>query len=187
MVTVNNMLEFLDYFHDYYKEEEDFFSAYNDSIKRIAKVDNRNSHKISEQCRRKLGLDNVNQFQDLLKNWTNNNSEDLIKALKNNSASASQGIIDEFFDNHSFNGNGKSKDSNKQKSGSKTSENQNIKPDNITYEDREYSVYLNSENAKKISILSILTEKSVSDLLTEMVHESINQRLREWAHQIIEG
>ena len=175
MVTVNNMLEFLDYFHDYYKEEEDFFSAYNDSIKRIAKVDNRNNHKISEQCRRKLGLDNVNQFQDLLKNWTNNNSEDLIKALKNNSASASQGIIDEFFDNHSFNGNGKSKTNVKQQS----------KSEIIPYTAGKYCIYLDSEEAKKISMLTILDEKSVSDLLTDMVNARLNERLKEWAKQFV--
>ena len=176
MITVNNMLEFLDYFHDYYTEENDLYSAYSDSIKRISQTNNRNRQEISEGCRRKLGLDNLKQFQDLLKDWTDNDSEDLIKALKNNSASPAHNIIDDFFEKHSFNGNGKSEPETKQQSKSRS------KPCSAG----KYCIEIDSETAKKISILTILDDKPVSDLLTGIVTARANERLKKWAQQIID-
>ena len=165
------MLELLKYFHDDYSKGAGLYTAYDNAVKKICQIYDCKYRKISDDCRRKLGLDNIKEFHDLLKKWTKNDTRDLIQTLKNNSASRAYNIIEEFFEEHTFNGS--------------PSKQQETASQEIPCTAGEYSIYIDSEKAKKVSILSILDEKSVSELLTSIINEQTNKRLKNWAKKIV--
>ena len=60
------------------------------------------------------------------------------------------------------------------------------KTNQIQFSGEEFSVFLDSENAKKVSILYILEEKPVSDLLTDIVDMGLQEQLEKWAPKVLE-
>ena len=173
MMTIGHMLDLLNYFQMYYSKGDNLYGAYEKSIKTLCERYDGDYETIGERCRRRLGLDNIREFHNLLAKWTKNDPEELIKLLKQNSTNTVHDKIEEFFASHKFNGNGK------------VYKKEQARSEPVACHEGEFSIFLGSEEAKKISILSILDEKSVPDLLTEMVSETTDNRLKNWAKKII--
>jgi hypothetical protein len=96
--TIDQILGVLDLTAKNYESGLPVSKAYQKSVKDIAHRYSIRYQTIADGCRRRLGLDNVNQFIDLLKEWLGGKPNRLKDLLTKNAGDFEQYRIKNFFD-----------------------------------------------------------------------------------------
>ena len=96
--TVDQILGVLDLTAKYFESSLPVPKAYQKSVKDIARRYSIRYQTIADGCRRRLGLDNVNQFIELLKEWLGGQPTNLKDLLIKNTSDFEQHRIIAFFE-----------------------------------------------------------------------------------------
>ena len=98
--TIDQILGVLEFTSKYYQSGLPIPKAYQKSVKEIAHNYSIRYQTIADGCRRRLGLDNVNQFIELLGGWLTGGSQKLRDLLIKNADEHDGYKINTFFEKH---------------------------------------------------------------------------------------
>jgi len=95
--TLDQILGVLDLTEKYYRNGMSLSKAYQKSVKEIALKYSVRYQTIADGCRRRLNLNNVNEFMELLREWLAGNNQKLKDLLSKNINAFKQYKLDNFF------------------------------------------------------------------------------------------
>ncbi|HDH05115.1 MAG TPA: hypothetical protein ENH01_05290 [Nitrospirae bacterium] len=144
--------------------------SYHMAVQKVADTYEVRYQTIGDACRRRLGLKDIQDFYNLLKEYLNGYPDVLISVLKEYTDSTQHGRIDHFFQDYPK--------AMKAESTLRLS----LKPD---YE--VFSFRLDQNNAKKLKTIAVWEELSIPEWLSKTVKKIIEQQSREWAKSVLEG
>ncbi len=95
--TVEQLLQVFRRFRDNHASGTPLRPSYHKAVRSVAEAYSVTYQTIGDGCRRRLGLNNINELYELLAAWVKGDSRDLARQLKDNSEPSARGQIDEFF------------------------------------------------------------------------------------------
>jgi predicted nucleotidyltransferase len=96
--SVDQVLRVLRLFRERYDNDEPLHKAYREGVREVARHHHVTYQTIGDGCRRRLKLDHIREFYDLLSLWVDGDPEPLRKRLKDACDPAAHDRIDEFFE-----------------------------------------------------------------------------------------
>lgn len=165
--TIDQILGVLDLTAKNYESGIPVSKAYQKSVKDIAKRYSIRYQTIADGCRRRLGLDNINQFIELLKEWLGGQPNKLRDLLTKNAGDYEQYRIKNFFDK------------------------KNLTPPNITVERNiedklgVVSLKIPQTIAAQFCALAEAKGESIQDLTISIIKEYVDKNYIEYLKNII--
>ena len=165
--TINQILGVLDLTVKNYESGLPVPKAYQKSVKDIAHKYSIKYQTIADGCRRRLGLDNVNQFVELLYEWLGGQPNRLRDLLLKNAADFEQYRINKFFDQ------------------------KEISPQNFTVERNvdvsfeTISLKISQNIALQFRALAEVEGKTIQDLSGSLIKEYVDKNYVEYLKRII--
>ncbi len=166
------MHELLIRFRDKYLRYYDVAKAHIEATKEVAESSRIENPTIRDLCFRRLNLDSIDKFRDLLEKWIMQEHEPLKSILIKHTLPVVHDEIEQFFKQNKFLGIQKAtvRDISLKRL--------NIKRLNAVKEN--FSFQLEPDIAKELKVLSVMEETSTSDLLAKLVPKVVEQRYIEW-------
>jgi len=165
--TIDQILGVLDLTTKNYELGLPVPKAYQKSVKDIAKRYSIRYQTIADGCRRRLGLDNINQFIDLLKEWLGGQPHRLRDLISKNAGDFEQSKIKIFFDH-------------KELSSSNLTTDKNIED---AFEVVSFKIPQNI--AVQLRTLAEAEGKSLQDLTISVIKEYVDKNYVEYLKKII--
>ena len=165
--TIDQILGVLDLTAKNYESGLPVPKAYQKSVKDIARRYSIRYQTIADGCRRRLGLDNVNQFIQLLKEWLDGQPSRLKDLLTKNAGDFEQYRIENFFDN------------------------KEVSPPNLTAERNVedmlevFSLKVPQNLAAQFRALSEAKGESIQDLTISIIREYVDKNYIEYLKNVI--
>jgi hypothetical protein len=100
--TLDQILGVLERTTKYYREGIPLVKAYQKSVKEVADLYSIRYQTIADGCRRRLNLDNINEFIELLREWLSGNSKNLKQLLAKNVHEFEHYKLDKFFSSSQY-------------------------------------------------------------------------------------
>jgi hypothetical protein len=165
--TIGQILGVLEFTAKNYQSGLPVSKAYQKSVKDIAQRYSIRYQTIADGCRRRLGLDNVNQFVELLREWLGGQPNRLRDLLSKNAGDFEQYKINKFFDNNE------------------------LPPQNLTAERKAedffeaISIKLPQNIVAQFRALAEADGKSVQDLAMSLIKEYVDKHYIDYLKNII--
>lgn len=158
LTSVRQILDVLDSFKKFYKLNYQFKNSYTQAVHQVAEKYGVSYQTIADGCRRRLDLDNISEFHDLIKRWLNEDSKSLIKLLKSKSYPNCHNEILQFFN---------------------TSEKQNVVQINKDLNNENFTFKLPTKEAKILKALADINDEEISIFLTNLVSVAIKSKFKD--------
>lgn len=161
-MTVKQMIDVLESFKVEYQRHHVVTKAYQTAVDKVSKKYGVAYQTIGDLCSRRMRLESINAFYNLLEKWMLGKPEPLKQLILRNTDTSARHEIVEYFGNVA----------------------QGISGCNESFLEEElfetFSIQLQKEKAKKLKVLSIMNSLSVSDKLREQVEKAIEDEYRIW-------
>lgn len=126
---------------------------------------------IGDLCRRRLKLDNIGEFHDLLRKWFEGDPSQLLEVIKQQTSTTSHGEINAFFFDHEL--------------GYKKIQDDSIKDDGMN--DSEVITFrLDFKTAEQLRELAERDGQSIAEWLKKTVSELVSSKMEEWLFKRVE-
>jgi len=161
--TLEQVLTVLKYSKYNYNSGITLTSSYQDAIARVAKESEVKYQTIGDGCRRRLKLNSIGEFSELLRKWLDGDSKPLIDVLKSQTSKLLHPKIDSFFENNEV-----SKDN---PSGNE----ENIEKDENTI---ELSFLIKETDYRYLKALCHIQGIEEKELIKTIVSDGIKERMK---------
>lgn len=95
--TVQQLLQVFRKFRDNHASGVPLHRSYQEAVRTVADAHSITYQTVGDGCRRRLGLNDINELYELLATWVKGDSRGLVRQLKDNAEPSSHAEIDRFF------------------------------------------------------------------------------------------
>lgn len=161
--TLQQILDVLKYSKYNYGSGKSLTSSYQDAISRVANEYGVTYQTIGDGCRRRLKLDSIGEFSELVRKWFNGNTSPLINVLKSQTSSRLHSKIENFFD-----------------SKGSVEENNILNEKHIQKEESkmEFNFEIKETDRRYLKALSEIEGVDEKDLINNIVSDGIKDRMK---------
>lgn len=170
--TVQQLLQVFRKFWDNHAAGMPLHRAYREAVRAVAHLHSVKYQTIGDGCRRRLGLDEVNELYDLLAAWTRGDSSGLERQLKENADSSAHAEIDGFFSSE--------KAATPQKK-------PNARKAPLGEESEPFTFRIAAGDARMLKALAELEGISAAELTAQIVSSSVRDRMTVIARSIVKS
>jgi len=169
--TVIQLIQVFDQFRINYLSGVPLHKSYQDAVRKIADKYSVTYQTIGDGCRRRLKFADISQLYQLLEDWMNGDPGGLLSQLKQNSDPVTHSDIDLFFSNS-----GPDSEITSSASVASISEQRaNV-----------FSFHLSEADARLLRALSEIEGSSSSQLVTKIVQEAVQKKMKEFAEKMVD-
>ena len=162
--TVGQLLEVLASFRTNYSYFKDLNNAYQKAIQQVAHKYKVTYQTIGDLCRRRLGLKDIGEFQNLLRTWVNGNSKPLSDSITKCCYVTEHKMIMDFFQSST-------------PSLITINDTTELKP--IIDNNIDYKISFDNALVKKIEILAKFEGKSTASFILEIITATVEAKTNE--------
>jgi hypothetical protein len=158
--SVEQILRVIELISQRYGRGHIISKAYTDAVTQVASEYNVRYQTIGDACRRRLGLEEISEFVDLVQAWQVNGTEDLKKVIREAIDPRYSNIVDQFF----------------------VASQGNDQDDPLRGADIhevEYTVKLGTVDARNLRALATLLGKDVEKIIPDLIRRGIRSGLEE--------
>ncbi len=168
--SVQQLLQVLRNFRDNHASGMPLHRSYQEAVRTVAIAHSVTYQNIGDGCRRRLRLNDISEFHELLAAWVKGDARGLVRQLKENSDSSAHSEIDQF-----FSGVQPAPTENRKASSKGTSHN----------ETETLSFRLLPRDARMLKALAELEGVSVGELTARVVSAAVRDRMTVVARGIV--
>jgi len=170
--TVAQMLQVFRLFRDNHASGIPLHKAYHEAVRTVARDHGVTYQTIGDACRRRLGLDEINELYMRLAAWLRGDANPLVDQLKRNSVTRAHADIDRFFSSG--------------ESSSMPMEEEASMPSSVD-ESEAFSFRLPPSEAQKLRALAELEGVSPGELIARDVSAAVRERMIALARRILKN
>lgn len=165
--TLNQILDVLGHLRKLYKSGRDLEKSYHLAVQRVSKKYDVSYQTIGDGCRRRLDLNSVVEFRQLVKQWIEGDLRDLKRVLKEKTEVSQHSRIDAFL-------------------GKVDILNSDVAEENQgDGKKQSLEVELSYKEIRYLNALSEIERKEVKDLLRVFIKEGVKSRMTKIADDLI--
>lgn len=169
--TIRQILEVLQGFNKNYSEGTSLKRSYQMAVQRVADSEGVTYQTIGDACRRRLCLNSISEFYEILRQWTDGDPTELIGQLKKNTNSNYHAEIDSFFGDSSHRPHKNRFPTN----GGSVAESKS----------EVFSLRLPEKEARMLKALAEIEGSSVAGYLAEIVTDSVKHQMKKFAAEVM--
>ena len=170
--SVNQTLEVLTRFWSKYSRSFTVDRAHIEAIKEVSQGWNVTQQTIWDLNCRRLGLETIQMFRNLLEKWVLGDPKPLIDVLKRNTIYQNRQEIIQFFKQDKFKAT--------IKSSGRSIPQEKVNVGGVSAVGESFSFQLQPDTAKKVKVLALVDEMSTADWLANAIPEVIEKKYAAW-------
>ncbi len=167
--TVQQLIQVLRNFRENHGSGMPLHRSYQEAVRAVAKAHSVTYQNIGDGCRRRLRLNDINEFYELLAAWVKGDSRDLMRQLKENSKPSTHIEIERFF------------------SGVQPASTERKKATASHSQTEPFSFRLSERDGRMLKALAELEGISVSELTASVVSSAVRNRMKAVARVIVKN